>query len=174
MLPWRIGWSRTNEGMQRKLEASLKDQIVIRRADPSDREALVELNRRSALANPSDRAQLMEHPDAIDLPREHLLEHRVLLAMVDGRVQGFATVLPRPDGEAELDALFVEPQAWRRGIGKALVDGCLAEAARGGAKALHVIGNPHAQAFYDACGFATCGIKDMPFGKGILMKKIIQ
>jgi predicted N-acetyltransferase YhbS len=43
--------------------------------------------------------------------------------------------------------LFVEPQARRRGIGRALVDACLAEAARGGAKALHVIGNPNAQSF---------------------------
>ena len=116
----------------------------------------------------------MEHPDAIDLAREHLLENRVLVAMVDGRVLGFATVLPRPDGDAELEALFVEPQAWRRGIGRALVDACLAEAARSGAKALHVIGNPNAQPFYDTCGFVTYGIGDMPFGKGILMKKPIR
>jgi GNAT superfamily N-acetyltransferase len=80
-----------------------------------------------------------------------------LVALVEGRVQGFATVLPRPDGDAELGALFVEPHAWRRGIGRALVDRCLVEAAHGGAQALHVIGNPHAQSFYDACGFATYG-----------------
>jgi GNAT superfamily N-acetyltransferase len=81
---------------------------------------------------------------------------------------------PRPDGDAELEALFVEPQAWRKGVGRALVDGCVAEAARGGAKVLHVIGNPNARSFYDTCGFVIYGIRDMPLGKGILMKKPIR
>lgn len=159
--------------MAQKGKDSLNDSIMVRLGDPSDREALVRLNRRSALANPGDRAQLLEYPDAIDVPREHLAENRVLVAVVAGRVVGFATVLPRPDGDAELDALFVDPRAWRRGIGRTLVDRCLSEAKRGEARALHVIGNPHARAFYDACGFVIYGVMDLQHGNGILMKKLI-
>lgn len=165
---------REGDSMSRKRKASLNDEIVVRHAVPSDRGTLVELNRRSALANPGDRAQLMEHPDAIDVPEAHLLDNRVLVAVADDRVLGFATVLPRPDGDAELDALFVDPRAWRRGIGRTLVDCCLAEAERGGARALYVIGNPHARAFYDACGFVTLEIMHMQYGKGLLMRKRIS
>lgn len=148
-----------------------REEIVIRQADPSDLETLVRLNRKSALANPGDRARLQEHPDAMGVPRDHVVENRVWVAMVAGRVLGFATVLPRPDGDAELEALFVDPEAWRRGIGKALVLHCLSVAQRSGAGALHVIGNPHARAFYETCGFVPLGERDMRFGKGLLMKK---
>ena len=35
----------------------------------------------------------------------------------------------------------------------------------------HVIGNPHAQRFYDACGFASTGSVETRFGRGLLYRR---
>jgi GNAT superfamily N-acetyltransferase len=147
---------------------------VIRPGVPADRPTLTTLHRTSSLANAGDRKQLLAHPEAIGVPLRYLEENRVLVALMDGRRVGFATVLPRPDGDAELDALFVDPSAWRRGIGRALLDRCVALARRDGARFLHVVGNPHARRFYDACGFLILGSTAMALGPGLLMRKSIS
>jgi len=70
----------------------------------------------------------------------------VFVAQHDGVIVGFATVLTRPDGNAELDALFVEPTFWKRGVGRQLVDHCADVARRHASRILHVTGIPHASA----------------------------
>jgi hypothetical protein len=71
----------------------MRDEPVrIRLALASEPRALEALQMRASLANPGDR---------------------------EGVVQGFAAILPREDGDVELDALFVEPNTWRRGCGRA-------------------------------------------------------
>ena len=87
---------------------------------------------------------------------------------------GFAAILRREDGDFDLDALFVEPNSWRQGIGRALVQHCTAAARDAGAESLHVVGNPHAEGFYTACGFDTLGTKQMRFGVGLLMKMALR
>jgi GNAT superfamily N-acetyltransferase len=52
-------------------------------------------------------------------------------------------VLPRPDGDAELDGLFVEPGLWKRGIGRLLVRHAERQAMGEGATSLCVVANPH-------------------------------
>jgi hypothetical protein len=71
---------------------------------------------RASLGNPGDRDALLANPDAIALPIEQIAAGCVFVAERDGVVAGFAAVVPRPDGGAELDALFVEPplEAWHR------------------------------------------------------------
>ena len=96
------------------------------------------------------------------------------MAEVAEAVVGFAAILPREDGDSELDALFVEPELWQRGIGRALVEHCCAAAKAAGAKSLHVVGNPHAEGFYRSCGFAKLGTKATRFGVGLLMKRSVQ
>ncbi|MFT3866867.1 MAG: GNAT family N-acetyltransferase [Nibricoccus sp.] len=95
----------------------------------------------------------------------------VFVAEVAGEVVGFAAILPREDGDAELDALFVEPDRWLRGIGRALVEHGCAAAKKAGAKALHVVGNPHAEVFYLSCGFEKLDTTATRFGSGLLMKR---
>ena len=68
----------------------------------------------------------------------------------------------------------LEPDAWRRGIGRALVEHCATAARAAGAASLHVIGNPHAEGFYSACGFKVLGTKQMRFGVGLLMKRDLR
>lgn len=149
-------------------------QITVRPAAVSEQKALEAVQWRASLNNPGDREALLAHPDAIALPIAQLEAGGVFVAEIAGSVLGFAAILPREDGDSELDALFVEPGAWRQGVGRALVEHCAAAARDTGARAILVIGNPHAEGFYRACGFEMTGTKEMRFGVGLLMKRDLR
>jgi len=148
--------------------------ITIRVAVPADQKNLEALQWRASLNNPGDREALLANPDAIEMPLSQLEGGGVLVAEANGSMVGFAAILPRPDGNSELDALFVEPENWRQGIGRILVDHCCLAAKASGASALHVVGNPHAEHFYGSCGFETVGSEQTRFGVGLLMRRILS
>jgi predicted N-acetyltransferase YhbS len=147
--------------------------VIIRTAIPAEREALEALQRRASLANEGDREALERHPDAIDLPEHQIVAGGVFVAEDSGTLVGFSAILPREDGDAELDALFVEPGNQRRGVGRLLVEHCAKAARLAGSSALHVVGNPHAKPFYLACGFDIVGTFQTRFGPGLLMRKAL-
>ena len=147
------------------------DAISIRLAKPDERLALEELQRRASLVWEDYREALLANPDAIALPESHVAEGRVLVAEVHGDLLGFAVVLPRADGGAELDGMFVEPTCWRGGIGRALIFHAQQAASKNGAHSLHVIANPRALGFYEKCGFVEEGRAETRFGPGITMRK---
>jgi len=107
------------------------------------------------------------------VPVEQIADGHVLVAESDDAIVGFAAVLPRPDGNAELDALFVEPNLWKRGVGRLLVDHCADLARQRASRILHVVGNPHAAKFYVAFGFQTAGTVETRFGSGLSMQRAI-
>jgi GNAT superfamily N-acetyltransferase len=143
---------------------------MIRPAIPADRQVLEALQLRASMGNEGDREALLLHPDAIELPVEQIIAGGVYVLEQDGAVVGFSAILPREDGDTELDALFVEPDIQRRGIGKRLVKHCAEIARSNGSTTLHVIGNRHAEQFYLACGFSIIGSFDTRFGPGLLMR----
>jgi GNAT superfamily N-acetyltransferase len=147
--------------------------IMIRPASPLERANLEALQWRASLANPGDRDALLANPDAIVLPMEQIADGHVLVAERDGIIVGFATVLPRPDGNAELDALFVEPGLWKQGVGRLLVDHCAEVARARASRVLHVVGNPHAEGFYTSCGFRSDGTVETRFGAGLAMQRTL-
>ena len=152
----------------------MTSDLTCRPAHASERQALEDLQRRASLANPNDRDALLSHPEAIELPLDQILAGHVFVAERDGETVGFATVLPRDDGNSELDALFVEPSCWKQGCGRVLIEHCAAIARTRGSAALHVIGNPHAEGFYRACGFDQIGMIDTRFGVGLLFKRSLS
>jgi N-acetylglutamate synthase-like GNAT family acetyltransferase len=145
--------------------------ILIRPAIVSEQKALEALQMRASLNNAGDRDALLANPDAIELPLEQISANRVFIAERDGAILGFSAVLPRDDGETELDALFVEPTLWRSGVGRLLVEHCAEVARAQGSSLLHVVGNPHAQGFYAACGFKMTGTVGTRFGVGLALIK---
>jgi N-acetylglutamate synthase-like GNAT family acetyltransferase len=151
----------------------MQDAVHVRLARASERLALEALQARASLANPSDREAILANPDAIDLPQAQIDDCQVYVAEIAGSIQGFAALLPREDGNAELDALFVDPGTWRQGIGRKLIDRCVAVARLQGAAAIHVVGNPHAEGFYRACGFELVGTTTTRFGVGHLMRRLL-
>lgn len=145
--------------------------MIIRPAIPAERRTLEALQWRASLANEGDRDALLRHPDAIDLPLEQITAGGVFVLEQDGAIVGFCAILPRDDGDTEIDALFVEPSIQRRGIGRKLIDHCAEMARSMGSGALHVVGNIHAKPFYLSCGFTIIGTFETRFGPGLLMRK---
>lgn len=144
--------------------------VTIRTARADERGALEELQRRASLANPGDREAILAHPEAIAIPPRQVYDGQVFVAESEGRLLGFSAVLDREDGQTELDGLFVEPTLWRSGVGRLLVDRAKDYGRQRSASWLLVVGNPHAEGFYEACGFVTYGSFQTQFGPGLLMR----
>jgi GNAT superfamily N-acetyltransferase len=147
--------------------------ISVRLARLEERQALEALQWRASLALEEYRDALLAHPDAIELPDFHLSDGHTLLDEWAGNTLGFAVVLPREDGEAQLDGLFVDPPAWRNGSGSLLVRESGILALGRGARALHVIANQLARGFYDSCGFVLMAEESTQFGNGLTMVQMI-
>ena len=89
-----------------------------------------------------------------------------LVAVSDGAVLGYAKLrntLPTPSHAhvLEINGLAVDPAAAGRGVGSALVEAAVAEAARRGARkvTLRVLGtNAAARRLYARCGFVEEGV----------------
>ncbi len=148
--------------------------ISIRVASISERPALEALQWRASLVAPDYRDALLADPDAISIPDDQLASERVLICEVAGVLAGFAVLLPREDGDAELDGLFVEPDRWRQGLGARLVREAATRAGAAGARHLQVVANPTALAFYTACGFEQTGQQATRFGPAILMRLAVK
>lgn len=144
--------------------------IAIRLARISERGLLEALQRRASLSNSADRDALLTNPDSINLPLQQISDGRVFVAERNGAIAGFSVAIPREDGDFELDGLFVDPDCWRQGVGRQLVGHGASVATSAGARYLHVVGNPHAEHFYRACGFEVIGTQRTLFGIGLLMK----
>lgn len=88
------------------------------------------------------------------------------VAEIEGRIAGFCSAAtPSRDDDADMNtaeiaALYVAPDLWRRGVGRALLDAALIELrARGYQEAtLWVLdGNTQGRAFYEALGWRADG-----------------
>jgi GNAT superfamily N-acetyltransferase len=150
---------------------TMGERLRIRPAAAHERAGLEALQWRASLEWEDYRAALLAHPDAIELPAGQIAAGQVQVAEKDGIIVGFCVVLPREDGGAELDGLFVDPPHWRRGIGRRLVDHAAAAAAQAGAGSLHVIANPRALEFYRACEFQPSGEAQTRFGPAMTMRR---
>jgi GNAT superfamily N-acetyltransferase len=137
--------------------------VLIRDATVDDLPALGDVYRRASLSNEADRDVLLAHPEALDYSDEWVRQGFTRVAVVDDRVVGFATVVPRDD-RGELEDLFVAPEEMRRGIARALINDAVERARTAGIARLDVTANEHAAAFYVAVGFVTTGTAETEFG----------
>jgi GNAT superfamily N-acetyltransferase len=144
--------------------------LEIRFAHIDEIRELEELQRRASLVWEEYREQLLAHPDAIELPEAYIRDQRVRVAVLAGRVVGFSCVLPSAPAAAELDGLFVEPDHWRGGVGRALLDDAFACARAHGIRAVEVTANPRAEAFYVRLGFVVIGRAETRFGAANRMR----
>ncbi len=141
------------------------DILDLRLARPEEHAELEELQRRASLELPDYREQLLANPDAIHLPPAQLANGQVIVAEIQGEIAGFAALVG-----GELDGLFVEPDLWRGGIGRALINAA-AHQARSRGLSLTVIANPTARGFYESCGFSVEGEEQTRFGPGLRMSR---
>ena len=141
------------------------DFLVLRLAAPEEHHDLQELQRRASLELPEYREDLLAHPDAIHLPPAQIANGQVIVAELNGGVAGFAAVVG-----GELDGLFVEPDLWGLGIGKALVEAATHEARLSGVT-LKVTASPSTRPFYESCGFSVEGDEQTRFGPALRMSR---
>jgi GNAT superfamily N-acetyltransferase len=137
----------------------------LRLAEPEEHEELEQLMARASLELPDYRERLIANPDAIHVPPAQIANGQVIVAEMDRVIVGFAAVV-----NGELDGLFVEPDLWGHGIGRALVNAATHEARKRGL-ALKVIANPSARRFYQSCGFVVEGEEQTRFGPALRMTK---
>jgi GNAT superfamily N-acetyltransferase len=145
--------------------SNLTDSLTLRLARPEEHDDLEELQRRASLELPEYRDELIANPDAIYLPEGQIANGQVIVAEIGGEIAGFAAVVG-----GELDGLFVEPDLWGGGIGRALVNAAAHEARKRGLT-LKVIANPRARRFYEHCGFSVEGEVQTRFGPALRMSK---
>ncbi|WP_115420081.1 GNAT family N-acetyltransferase [Ensifer sp. M14] len=133
--------------------------------------ALIAPPRRTSLAHEAYRALLLQNPDAIDRPIEHITQGGTLVATIDAVLAGFAVAITHPDGTVELDGLFVEPPMGTQGIGRRRVCEACRKARQWGALALIVVAAPDARGFYAGCGFVVSGEPPTRFGTAVTMRR---
>ncbi|MBL1079646.1 GNAT family N-acetyltransferase [Nocardia sp. 2] len=95
------------------------------------------------------RPELTLHP-------EQVVPHRTLVAEVEGRAAGLATVVGEPD-HGELDLLFVDPWAMGRGVGRDLLLEAAERARAEGFTRLDIESDPRAETFYLHLGAVRVG-----------------
>jgi GNAT superfamily N-acetyltransferase len=146
--------------------------IAVRAATSDDAEAIVEASLRAweegfrgIVPSEIDPGRVW-NPDRVRSrirDRGGETEHRV--AELDGRVLGYIVFGPSRDvdGSAsvgEVWALYVHPDAWRRGLGRALLERTVVELGETGFREVTLwtlAESPSARAFYEACGLARDG-----------------
>jgi GNAT superfamily N-acetyltransferase len=145
--------------------------ISTRAATVDDLEALRELYRRSSLSNEGDRASLLASPDVLHWAGDRLATGRTRVATDGlGRILGFATVVDIQGGR-ELEDLFVDPDAMRRGVATRLLLEAVAQAVRDGVPWIEVTANHHAADFYASAGFVRVGDEQTSFGRAPRLRR---
>jgi ribosomal protein S18 acetylase RimI-like enzyme len=112
--------------------------------------------------------------DRLDVQRRAAFwQERLMAAREDvfvtedgGSITGFCDLIPSRDKDAdsrtaaEIAAIYILPQHWRKGAGRALCDSALAEARKRGCKIVTLwvlASNNRARGFYEAMGFRLDG-----------------
>lgn len=144
--------------------------VSIRPARSEDRDVLGALKLRSSLAWGDHVEELHAMPEAREVPAAHL--PHVAVAELAGEIVGFVTVLPGDDAaRAELEDLFVAPEAWRKGIGSLLVAEAARRAEAFGARTLDVVAGERARPFYEASGFRLAGTVATDLAPAVRLQK---
>jgi GNAT superfamily N-acetyltransferase len=132
--------------------------VTLRSARPDEAAALSELAVRSKAYWGYD-AEFMEAcREELTVDPEHIASGQVVVALVDGELGGFSTIVGDPP-VAEVEALFVEPEHIGAGVGigttlfVALCDGARAA----GFTRLLIEAEPNAAGFYEHLGAVKVG-----------------
>lgn len=133
-------------------------QLTVRRAQPSDVEALRALTRRSMAYWPHEAAYIAEANRLLSLRAEDLARDEGWVVERDGTPVGYYR-LTLHDNLAEIEELFLEPEWIGHGIGRKLFEHAVASARRCGCAGLEWDTDANAAGFYLAMGGRQIGTK---------------
>lgn len=128
------------------------------------------MQRRASLKWDAARPEQIQHPQTLTLPADHIAAGLVIVFEHWGEPAGFAVVVPRDDGRADIDGPFIEPDLWRGGIGRKLVEEAVQFAmALEASELVAAAASPRAEQFYAKCGFKATGTVDTTHGPVAVM-----
>jgi GNAT superfamily N-acetyltransferase len=130
--------------------------MTVREARPDEAAAITDLAVRAKAHWGYDDAFMAACRAELTWSPEEVAQHDVLVREEDGRLLGVtARIGSEPD--ARLWAVFVEPSAHGRGIGRTLIEALLARARDAGCRSLSIGADPNAEGFYRAVGARRVG-----------------
>ena len=147
-------------------------QVIVRDAKPDDARTVAEIHIaawRAAYRElmPADYLASLSLEERADMWTRSIVRgspSRLAIAEVDGALAGFCSFGPTrdalPDDVAEIYAVNVAPERWRRGAGRALCEHALRQAAAREHRTMTlwvVKGNDPARRFYERLGYAPDG-----------------
>jgi len=147
--------------------AAYRDALLIHPSEPRDAPALADVHTRTWQAAYEhvfgrERLATIDPAGRLGIAQHSIAAGGTAVAELEGRVVGFVVVGPSSDveGEGELFMIYVLPEAWGTGAGRALMDeGKAMLRERWPAATLYVLDdNPRARRFYEREGWALDGV----------------
>lgn len=93
------------------------------------------------------------------------VDKRHVVAILDGEVAGYASLLLEPDGTGHVRQVSVRPTLHGNGIGRDLMLACESEARRLGIDLLWLNARVTAEGFYHRVGYVTVSEETFPSGR---------
>lgn len=138
------------------------DNRCIRKAKPSEAEALTELAMRSKAHWGYSDEFMQACREELTITSQQILngELDVVVATQDEVVIGFYALTQLSSQAFELHALFVDPEHIGRGVGRALIQHAVDRVGSQGGTSLTIQGDPNAEKFYLAAGGGCVGFTE--------------
>ncbi len=145
--------------------------LAIRPARTDEAALLSDLGAAAKASWGYDDAFMAMYRAEFDLTPAFIEDNIVYAAETDGAVVGFFAVERQPGGtEYQLLDLFVRPDRFGQGIGRALLHRALSEARRNGADLLFLLSDPNAETFYLRMGAFRQGRQRSRSGARVLAR----
>jgi len=132
----------------------------LREALPADAPVLSQLARRSKAHWGYSRAFMSACEAELTYACEDIAEQAFFVLQDGERIAGFYALYRNSDTQAELEALFVEPECIGTGCGRELIEHAKSTAAARGFRELIIQGDPNAARFYEAAGGLQIGAQE--------------
>ncbi len=131
--------------------------MEIRRATSAEHQLLSSIARESKSHWGYSDADMAAWAEELRVSARSIERQPTFAAETDGQVTGFFQ-LAQTNGGIEIDHFWVLPAHMGEGVGRALLARAVEEAAELGFRELAIDADPHAEAFYLACGAVGTGV----------------
>ena len=136
-------------------------ELTLRLARPDEAEALTDLVMRSKQSNGYDDAFMAACADELRVTPARIAKGNFWVAEAKGKLRGCVTLDPNmATGEGTISTFFIDPDAKRQGVGRALWAEVQTAARSQGMSLLKLDADPAAVSFYQAMGFET--VREVP------------
>jgi predicted N-acetyltransferase YhbS len=139
----------------------MASDIRIRRARGDDAGALTDIAHAAKRHWGYPESWIRAWAAALTFTPDYIDTHPTFVAVKNDEIVGFCALILEPDG-ARLDQLWVLPKAMGGGVGRALFVQAETAARAAGATCLRIVGDPHAEGFYQRMGASGYGREPAP------------